>query len=250
MDYAALVVVALLVLLVGGYAVGGVLNVRRMQVLVAGLRDVMSGPGGPPRVRRLRHSIVRLEADRPVRGTGATVATVLVAPREALLVWLVWSLQGRGDLLDVKAELDAAPAGAGLVADPRHRTGRAALAAAVAAGGTRRDLPGRGLAMVTYDAAGAAAMERVSAVAEEAGDLVVLELRGAPSPVSRCSCRSGTHRGRCQLCDLRCRRWSAPPWHGRGRPAPHGDGRTRRAPARAAKRWYGPAERRDDRRSG
>jgi len=178
-DYAALIVVALLVLLVGGYAVGGVLNVRRMQVLVAGLRDVMSGPGGPPRVRRLGRSIVRLEAERPVRGAGATVATIRVAPREALLVWLMWSLQGRGDQLDVKAELDAAPAGAGLVADPRHRTGRAALSAAVAAGGTRRDLPGRGLAMVTYDAAGAAAMERVSAVAAEAGDVVVLELRGA-----------------------------------------------------------------------
>jgi hypothetical protein len=178
-DYAALIVVALLVLLVGGYAVGGVLNVRRMQILVTGLRDVMSGPGGPPRVRRLGRGIVRLETERPVRGTGATVATVLVAPREAWLVWLVWSLQGRGDLLDVKADLDAVPAGAGLVADPRHRTGRAALAAAVAAGGTRRDLPGRGLAMVTYDAAGAAAMERVSSVAAEAGDLVVLELRGA-----------------------------------------------------------------------
>ncbi len=33
--------------------------------------------------------------------------------------------------------------------------------------------------MVTYDAAGAAAMERVAAIAGDAGDVVVIELRGA-----------------------------------------------------------------------
>lgn len=179
MDYAALIVVALAVMLVGGYAVGGVLNARRTRVLVAGLGEILAGPAGRPRVRRLGRGVARLEAERPVRGTGTTVATVRVAPREALPVWLMWKLQGRGDLLDIRADLDAAPAGSGLVADPGHRTGRAALSAAVAAGGTRRDLPGRGLAMVTYDADGSAAMERISTVAAEAGDLVLLELRGA-----------------------------------------------------------------------
>jgi len=175
----ALVVVALAALMVGGYAVGGVLNARRMRALVAGLRDELAGPASPPGVQRLGRSIVRLTAERPVRGAGATVATVLMAPREALLAWALWTVRGRGDLLDLKAELDRMPGGAGLVANPRHRTGRAALQAAIAAGGSRRDLPGRGLAMVTYDAAGAAAMERVAAIAGEAGNVVVVELRGA-----------------------------------------------------------------------
>jgi len=165
--------------MVGGYAVGGVLNARRMRALVAGLRDELAGPAGPPGVQRLGRSIVRLTAERPVHGAGATVATVLMAPREALLAWALWTVRGRGDLLDLKAELDRMPAGAGLVANPRHRTGRAAVQAAIAAGGSRRDLPGHGLAMVTYDTAGAAAMERVAAIAGEAGDVVVLELRGA-----------------------------------------------------------------------
>jgi hypothetical protein len=178
-NVSALIVVALAVLLVGGYAVGGVLNARRMRALMAGLRDALAGPAGPPRVQRLGRSIARLTVERPVRGAGSTIATVLMAPREALLVWVPWTVRGRGDLLDVKADLDRMPAGAGLAASPRHRTGRAALQAAIAAGGTRRDLPGRGLAMVTYDAAGAAAMERVAAVAGEACDVVVLELRGA-----------------------------------------------------------------------
>jgi hypothetical protein len=176
---ATLVVAALALLLVGGYAAGGVLSARRMSALSIGLQATMSGPAGPPKVQRLGRRIVRLQAERPVRGSGATVATVLMAPREALLVWALWTLQGRGDLLDIKAELDRLPAGAGLVANPRHRTGRAALQAAVAAGGVRRDLPGRRLAMVTYDAAGEVTMERVAAIADEVGDVVVLELRGA-----------------------------------------------------------------------
>lgn len=175
----ALIVVALAVVLVGGYAVGGVLNARRLRALVTALREALAGPAGPPTVQRLGRSIVRLTAERPVRGTGSTVATVRMAPRDAVLLWVLSTLRGRGDLLDMKADLDRVPAGAGLVANPRHRTGRAALQAAVMAGGSRRDLPGCDLAMVTYDAAGAAAMERVAAIAGETGDVVVLELRGA-----------------------------------------------------------------------
>jgi hypothetical protein len=178
-DSGTLIVVALAVVLVGGYAVGGVLNARRMEALVAGLRDAFAGPAGPATSRRLGRSIVRIEAERPVRGVGRAVATVLMAPREALLVWALWALQGRGDLLDVKAELDGPPVGAGLLADPHHRTGRAALRAAVAAGGTRGTADGHGLAIVAYDAPGRAAMERLVPAASDLGDVVLLELRGA-----------------------------------------------------------------------
>ena len=169
----------LAVLLVGGYAVGGVLNARRMQALAVGLREALSGPGGPAKVRRLGRSVVRVEAERPVRGAGRVIATVLLAPREALLVWVLWALQGRGDLLDIKAELDGPPVGAGLLADPRHRTGRAALRAAMAAGGTRGDAGAGGLAVAAYDAEGMTAMSQLAAVAAGVGDVVLLELRGA-----------------------------------------------------------------------
>ena len=179
MDGATLVVVMLALLLVGGYAVGGVLNARRMQTLAAGLREAFAGPGGPARVRRLGRSVVRIEAERPVRGTGRVVATVLMAPREALLVWVLWALQGRGDLLDVKAELDGPPLGVGLLADPRHRTGRAALRAALAAGGTRGDTGAGGLAVAAYDAEGMSTMSRLAAATAQVGDVVLLELRGA-----------------------------------------------------------------------
>ncbi len=179
MDSATLVVVMLAVLLVGGYAVGGVLNARRIQALAVGLRAALAGPGGPAKVRRLGRSVVRIEAERPVRGVGRVIATVLMAPREALLVWVLWALQGRGDLLDIKAELDGPPVGAGLLADPRHRTGRAALRAAVAAGGTRRDGAAGGLAVAAYDAEGTTAMTRLAAAAADVGDVVLLELRGA-----------------------------------------------------------------------
>ncbi len=179
MDNASAIVVALAILLVGGYAVGAVINARRMGSLIAGLRDALAGPGGAPTVRRLRRTIVRLEADRPVRGTGPVVATVLMAPREAVLVWALWALRGRGDLLDVKAHLDAVPSGAGLVADPRHRIGHAAIDAGLAAGGTRGGLPGTRLATVTYDQPGATAMARMARVAEGVGDIVLVELRAA-----------------------------------------------------------------------
>ena len=179
MDSATLVVVMLAVLLVGGYAVGGVLNARRIQTLAVGLREALAGPGGPAKVRRLGRSVVRLEAQRPVRGVDRVIATVLMAPREALLVWILWALQGRGDLLDIKAELDGPPVGVGLLADPRHRTGRAALRAAEAAGGTRGDAGAGGLAVVAYDAEGMTAMSRLAAAAAQVGDVVLLELRGA-----------------------------------------------------------------------
>lgn len=179
MDSATLVVVILAVLLVGGYAVGGVLNARRAQILAAGLRETLAGPDGPARVRRLGRSVIRIEGERPVRGTGRVIATVLMAPREALLVWVLWALQGRGDLLDIKAELERPPVGVGLLADPRHRTGRAGLGAAVAAGGTRRDAGAAGLAVVAYDAEGTTTMSRLAASAAQVGDVVLLELRGA-----------------------------------------------------------------------
>ncbi len=178
MNLATLVVVALAVLLVGGYAVGGVWNARRMRFLARGVANALTGPAGPPVVRRPGRGTVRLEAQSPVRGTGRVTATILMAPREALLVWLVWAIQGRGDLLDLRAELDAPPVGAGLVADATHRTGRAALRAAEAAGGTHRRAAGR-MTTAAYDAEGLAAMTGVGPAIAEIGDVVLLELRGA-----------------------------------------------------------------------
>ncbi len=177
MDNGTLIVAALAILLVGGYAVGAILNARLMAALTAGLREALSWPGGRPRVQRPGRSIVRVESPAPVRGAGPVVATARMAPREAIPLWIMWALQGRGDVLDVRAHLDAPPSGAGLVADTRHRTGRAAIRAAVAAGGTRRDVPGTALATVAYDAAGHAAMERMAPVAAGVANLVLVELR-------------------------------------------------------------------------
>ncbi|MGC8633279.1 MAG: hypothetical protein ACP5VP_01195 [Candidatus Limnocylindrales bacterium] len=179
MDGATLIIVLLALLLLGGYAVGGMLNARRMQTLAGALRTALAGPRGSARVRRLGRNLVRIEVERPVPGTGPVAATVLLAPRESLLAWLFWILQGRGDQLDIRVELDSPPVGAGLLADPRHPTGRAALSAAVAAGGTRRDGAAGGLAVAAYDAEGMTAMTRLAAAAADVGDLVLLELRGA-----------------------------------------------------------------------
>lgn len=178
MNLATLVVVALAVLLVGGYAVGGVWNARRMRVLARGLANALTGPAGPPVVRRPGRGTIRLEAQSPFRGTGRVTATILMAPREALLVWLVWTAQGRGDLLDLRAELDAPPAGAGLIADATHRTGRAALRAAEDAGGTHRQAAGK-MTIAAYDAQGIAVMSSIGPAIAEIGDVVLLELRGA-----------------------------------------------------------------------
>jgi hypothetical protein len=178
-DGATLVIVLLALLLLGGYAVGGMLNARRMQTLAVRLRAALAGPGGAAKVRRLGRNMVRVEVEQPVPGTGPVAATVLLAPRESLLAWLLWSLQGRGDQLDIRVDLDRPPVGAGLLADPRHPTGRAALRASVAAGGTRRDGAAGGLAVTAYDAEGMAAMMQLAAVAADVGDVVLLELRGA-----------------------------------------------------------------------
>lgn len=178
MDLATLAVTILAIALVVSYFAGGMLNRRRAVALVQSLRTRFPGTGHPRISWRGRNSF-RLEFDKPMRGVGQLVASALLAPREATLVWALWAVQGRGDLLDLKADLDSPPRGAGLVFDPRHRLGRAARQAAEAAGGTVSEAGLGGLQIASYDEPGRALMQRLLPVAAEGGDVVLLEVKAA-----------------------------------------------------------------------
>ena len=178
MDLPTLAVTLLAILLVVSYFAGGMLNRRRAGALVRSLRARLAGTGGAT-LSWLGRSSFRLEVQQPARGVRRLAATALLAPREALLVWALWVVQGRGDLLDLKADLESLPRGAGLVFDPRHRLGRAAWRAAVAAGGQVSDAGVGGLRIASYDEPGKALMGRLLPLAAEAGDVVLLEIRTA-----------------------------------------------------------------------
>lgn len=178
MDLPTLVVIALAILLAISYFAGGMLNRRRGAAFARALREIFSG-AGPARIRWLGRNAFRIELERPVRGMSQLVASVLLAPREALLVWALWTIRGRGDLLNLKADLDAPPRGAGLVFDPRHRLGRAAWQAAVAAGGQVSEAGQGGLRIASYDETGRQLMQRLLPLAAQAGNVVLLEIKAA-----------------------------------------------------------------------
>ena len=178
MDLPTLIVTILAIVLAVSYFGGGMLNRRRATALVRSLRARFPGSGKTAISWRGRNSF-RLELQRPAHGISQLVASALLAPREALLVWAVWAVQGRGDLLDLKADLDAPPRGAGLVFDPRHRLGRAAWQAAEAAGGTVSEAGVGGLRIASYDEPGRVLMQRLLPLAVEGGDVVLLEVKAA-----------------------------------------------------------------------
>lgn len=178
MDAPTLIVIALAALIVGSYLLGTSVNRGRTQEIVTALRSVLprDGTGG---LERLGRSVVRMSGRGPAPGIGHVTATALLTPREAVFAWAMWAIQRRGDLVDLRVDLDRPPSGAGLLCDPGHRLGRAALRAGLAAGGTASEVPG-GLTAVSYDAGGLATMRRAAAVVAEAGSQVVLlELRAA-----------------------------------------------------------------------
>lgn len=178
MEPLTIAVTVLAFLLVAGYFAGGMLNQRRGQQLAWTLRQAFAS-SAEPRLTWLSRNVFRLELRKPLPRIQRVVATVALAPREAPLIWAYWGLRGRGDLLDMKADLATAPRGAGLIFDPRHRLGRAAWQAAVAAGGDVTEAGMDGLRMASYDAEGLALLERLVPLAMKAGDVVLVEVRAA-----------------------------------------------------------------------
>ena len=178
MDLPTLVVTILAIGLALSYFGGGMLNRRRATALVRSLRTRFPGNGKATIAWRGRNSF-RLELQRPARGVSQLAASVLLAPREAALVWALWAVQGRGDLIDLKVDLDAPPRGAGLVFDPRHRLGRAAWQAAEAAGGLVSEAGPGGLRIASCDETGRGLMQRLLPLAAAGGDVVLLVVKAA-----------------------------------------------------------------------
>ncbi len=178
MDPLTLAVVVFAVILAVGYFAGGVLNRRRASLWVRALRD---GFGGAPSATLSwpARNAFRLELERPLPGVKRLVVQGLLAPRETLLVWAVWTLRRRGDLLDLEAELDALPADVGLIFDPSHRLGRTARQAATAAGYRVSEAGAAGLRVAWRNETGRAFMERLLPLAGQIGDVVVLETKAA-----------------------------------------------------------------------
>jgi hypothetical protein len=100
-----------------------------------------------------------------------------VAPREAPLVWAFWALQGRGDLLDIRADLASPTPAEGVAFDAGDRLGRAAGQAAVSDGMEVGAPTPERLRIATREASGRALLERLVPVAATAGRVLRVEVR-------------------------------------------------------------------------
>lgn len=177
MDPLTVLVVVLAVALAIGYFAGGLLNRRRAERWVRSLRDAFAATTAA-RVSWPSRNSFRLELDQPLPGVRHLAIRGLLAPRESSLVWALWALQGRGDLLDLQMDLDAVPGHAGLILDPGQRLGREAeriAAADGAATGAMHD----GLRVVAASQAALAFMESLVPTVVGLGDVILLETKAA-----------------------------------------------------------------------
>lgn len=176
MDPATVTVIALAVILVSAFFVGRGLNRRRAAALALALRQAFPASEAGT-ARSAGRDAFRVELPHGIDGAERIVATVALAPREAPLVWLLWTARGGGDLLDLKVDLDAVPRGAGLAIDPRHRLGREAARRVRQGGLELRQAQVGSYWLASLDASGLAVMRAILPLAAAAGNLVYLELR-------------------------------------------------------------------------
>lgn len=117
-------VIAITVLLLGWYFVGTVWNRRRSRRFVRGLAKGFAGLGPPPKIQWLGTSAFQVLATTPPDPFTRLGITVVLEPREMLLVWLVARVRGRRDLLVIRGEFERQPRRELELFDPATPTGQ------------------------------------------------------------------------------------------------------------------------------
>lgn len=107
MDRTALVLVALLVL--GWFAVGTQFNIRRGNRLLRWLGEGLPLVGERTTLRWLGSSAIELKVQHALAPLRSAEVVVVLEPRDLPVLWWLFRMWGRRDLLIVRGELRAAP---------------------------------------------------------------------------------------------------------------------------------------------
>lgn len=102
-------IIALSFLLVFWYFVGSQMNRRRAKALIRWLHNALQPFGGETSIRWIGRSAFRIAVEDPASPFSALYLTVILEPREALLIWLYQRFRGQRDLLVVRGELRQPP---------------------------------------------------------------------------------------------------------------------------------------------
>jgi len=108
-DAGTRVLLAVCILLIGGYVVGWRLNRRAGRLIARWVREGLAVTGGSASIRWLGSSGFTVEARGMSPPLSALTATALLLPREIVLLWLYYGLRRRPDLLVLRLQLAASP---------------------------------------------------------------------------------------------------------------------------------------------
>ncbi len=140
-DLATQLVIALCVLLTVWYVVGWLLNRRRGERLLEWLVRALRASGDQTTVARLGTSGFQVNVNKARAPFKAIEATVLLQPREVLLLWILNRLRGRTDSLVLRGTLRTPPRGDVEVANKKGPLARRLMKGIDESGWSRQDTP-------------------------------------------------------------------------------------------------------------
>jgi hypothetical protein len=140
-DLATQIVIALCVLLTVWYVVGWRLNRTRGEHLLEWIVRGLRTNGDQITVSRLGMSGYQVNVSKAQAPFKTIEATIVLQPREILLLWILNVLRGRADYLVLKGTLRASPRGAVEVVNKKAPLAKRVLKGTGESGWTRGDTP-------------------------------------------------------------------------------------------------------------
>ncbi len=141
-DLATQLVIALCVLLTVWYAVGWLLNRRRGERLLEWIVRALRAGGEQTTVARLGTSGFQVNVSRARAPFKAIEATVLLQPREVLLLWILNLLRGRTDSLVLRCTLRTPPRADVEVVSKKGALAKRVMKGIDESGWSHQDMPG------------------------------------------------------------------------------------------------------------
>jgi len=136
-------VIALGAIVILWYVAGLYLGRRRARALFRQIRDSLQTFGGQATIRWIGRSAFRIEAESLTSPLKKLGVSLVLEPRETLLLWLVWRCFGRRDWLRVGVSVDGTVKAIFDVYHPRRRGSLDAANEVRSLGWTVEGLPGR-----------------------------------------------------------------------------------------------------------
>ncbi|MFN3476174.1 MAG: hypothetical protein ACK4Z6_01280 [Candidatus Methylomirabilales bacterium] len=161
-------IIALSFLLVFWYFVGSQMNRRRAKALIRWLHNALQSFGGEATIRWIGRSAFRIAVEKTHEPFRSLQVTVILEPREALLIWLYQRFRGQRDLLVLRGELRQTPRAELEIFQQRGRIG-AEVIRMVREAGWLVEPAGAGLLMAYSDRGGEALARELLALLKDFG---------------------------------------------------------------------------------